>query len=109
MIVGSIANDRMFYVIDNFFIGNVTDSALVHSLAALQLGKQYVAVSQKGCDAVRIECEVPLSYLERLFMKDISEENRSKGVSLANDICKNYRREGLFFDEILDRANTGDV
>lgn len=109
LIVGSIANDRMFYVIDNFFIGNVTDSALVHSLAALQLGKQYVAVSQKGCDAVRIECEVPLSYLERLFMKDISEEKRSKGVSLANDICKNYRREGLFFDEILDRANTGDV
>ena len=42
-------------------------------------------------------------------MKDISEEKRSKGVSLANDICKNYRREGLFFDEILDRANTGDV
>ena len=109
LIVGSIANDRMFYVIDNFFIGNVTDSALVHSLAALQLGKQYVAVSQEGCDAVRIECEVPLSYLERLFMKDISEENRSKGVSLANDICRNYRREGLFFDEILDRANTGDV
>ena len=107
LIVGSIANDRMFYVIDNFFIGNVTDSALVHSLAALQLGKQYVAVSQKGCNAVRIECEVPLSYLERLFMKDISEENRSKGVSLANDICRNYRREGLFFDEILDKANAG--
>lgn len=107
LIVGSIANDRMFYVIDNFFIGNVTDSALVHSLAALQLGKQYVAVSQKGCDAVRIECEVPLSYLERLFMKDISEENRAKGVSLANDICRNYRREGLFFDEILDKANAG--
>lgn len=107
LIVGSIANDRMFYVIDNFFIGNVTDSALVHSLAALQLGKQYVAVSQKGCDAIRIECEVPLSYLERLFMKDISEENRAKGVSLANDICRNYRREGLFFDEILDKANAG--
>ena len=107
LIVGSIANDRMFYVIDNFFIGNVTDSALVHSLAALQLGKQYVAVSQKGCNAVRIECEVPLSYLERLFMKDISEENRAKGVSLANDICRNYRREGLFFDEILDKANAG--
>ena len=109
LIVGSIANDRMFYVIDNFFIGNVTDSALVHSLAALQLGKQYVAVSQKGCDAVCIECEVPLSYLERLFMKDTSEENRAKGVSLANDICRNYRREGLFFDEILDRANAGNM
>ena len=107
LIIGSIANDRMFYVIDNFFIGNVTDAALINSLAALQLGKQYVAVSQKGCDAVRIEAEVTLSYLERLFMKEVAEENRARGISLANDICKNYRREGLFFDEILDEAKAG--
>lgn len=107
MIIGSIANDRMFYVIDNFFIGNITDTALIHSLSALQLGKQYVAISQKGCDAIRIEKEINLSYLERLFMKEVAEENRTKGISLANDICKNYRREGLFFDEILDQAKDG--
>lgn len=107
LVIGNIANDRMFFVIDNFFVGNVTDTALVHSLSALQLGKQYVAVSQKGCDAVRIEAEVSLSYLERLFMKEVAEENRTKGISLANDICKNYRREGMFFDEILDGAMGG--
>ena len=108
LIIGNIANDRMFYVIDNFFIGNVTDAALVNSLSALQLGKQYVAVTQAGCDAVKIECEVSLSYLERMYMKDVSSENRAKGVSLANNICKNYRREGKFFDEILDEAMTGE-
>ena len=107
LIIGSIANDRMFYVIDNFFIGNITDAALINSLSALKLGKQYVAVTQKGCDAVRVECEVPLSYLEILFIKDIAEENRVRGVSLANDICKKYRREGKFFDEILDEATNG--
>ena len=107
LVIGSIANDRMFYVIDNFFIGNVTDAALVGSLSALQLGKQFVAVTQKGCDAVKIEAEVELSHLERLFMKEVAEANRAKGVSLANDICKNYRREGLFFDEILERAKNG--
>ena len=104
LIIGSIADDRMFYVIDNFFIGNVTDVALVNSLSALQLGKQYVTVSQKGCDAVRIEAEIPLSHLERLVMKEVANQNRAKGISLANDICKNYRREGKFFDEILDDA-----
>ena len=109
IIIGCIANDRMFYVIDNFFIGNVTDAALVGSLSALQLGKQYVAVTQKGCDAVRIETEVEISHLERLFMKEVAEANRAKGVSLANDICKNYRREGLFFDEILERAQNGGL
>lgn len=107
IIVGSIANDRMFYVIDNFFIGNITDAALINSLSALKLGKQYVAVTQKGCDAVRIEKEISISYLEKLFMKEISAENREKGTALANDICKNHRREGLFFDEILDQAAEG--
>lgn len=107
LIIGNIANDRMFFVIDNFFIGNVTDTALVNSLSALQLGKQYVAVSQKGCDAVRVESEISLSYLERLFIKNTAEENRAKGISLANDICRNYRRKGLFFDEILNKAKNG--
>ena len=104
MIVGSIADDRMFYVIDNFFLGNITDAALVNSLSALELGKQYVAITQNACDAVKIECEVELSYLERQFFKDIAGENRANGVSLANEICKNYRREGMFFDELLDVA-----
>ena len=107
LIIGSIANDRMFYVIDNFFIGNITDAALVNSLAALQLGKQYVAVTQKACDTVKIEAEIELSYLERLFIKEVAEENRAKGISLAGEICRNYRRKGLFFDEILDEARKG--
>ena len=107
LLIGSIANDRMFYVIDNFFIGNITDAALVHSLSALQLGSQYVAVSQRGCDAIHIETEIEFSYLERAFIKEVAEENRARGVSLANGICKNYRREGLFFDEILDNAKAG--
>ena len=101
VIVGSIANDRMFYVLDNFFLGNITDKALVMSLSALQLGKQYVAVTEKACSHATIEAEIELSYLERVFLRDLSESNRIKGVNLANQICKDYRREGLFFDEIL--------
>lgn len=107
LVIGSIANDRMFFVIDNFFVGNITDAALINSLSALELGKQYVAVTQKGCNAVRIEKEIPVSYLEKLFIKEVSEENRVKGSSLAKDICRSYRREGLFFDEILDQAAGG--
>ena len=107
LVSGRIANDRMFFVIDNFFVGTITDAALVNSLSALQLGRQYVAISQKACDAVRIEKEITISHLERLFLQEVSAENRTKGVSLANDICKNYRREGKFFDEILDEAKVG--
>ena len=66
-----------------------------------------MAVSQKGCGAVRIEREIELSHMERQFLQDEAEQNRVKGVSLANEICKNYRREGRFFDEILDNVKTG--
>lgn len=104
LVIGSIANDRMFYVLDNFFLGNITDTALVNSLSALKLGKQYVATTEKACASVRIEKEIPLSMLERKFLQDESEVNRQTGITLANDICKNYRREGMFFDEILDEA-----
>ena len=104
LVIGSIANDRMFYVLDNFFTGGITDMALVNSLSALKLGKQYVATTEKACAAVRIEKELPISMMERRFLQDESEANRQKGIHLANDICKNYRREGKFFDEILDEA-----
>ena len=104
LVIGNIADDRMFNVIDDFFEGMITDKALVSSLSALKFGKQYVMLTQKGCDRVRIEKEISLSYLERKCLQKISIENRLKGVNLANDICKNYRREGYFFDELLDSA-----
>ena len=107
VIVGSIANDRMCYVLDNFFLGNITDKALVMSLSALQLGQQYVAVTEKACRHAAIETEIELSYLERTFLRDLSESNRVKGVNLANEICRDYRREGQFFDEILKEATGG--
>jgi len=104
VIAGSIANDRIFYVLDNFFLGNITDKALVMSLSALQLGKQYAAITKKACRNVKIEAEVELSHLERVFLRDLAESNRVKGVNLANEICRDYRREGRFFDEILKEA-----
>lgn len=104
LVIGYIANDRMFYVIDSFFQGTITDAALINSLSALKLGKQYVMVTQKGCDHTHIAAEVGLSYLERLSIQSVAGENREKGFSLANDICKNYRREGKFFDELLEES-----
>ena len=104
VIVGSIANDRMFYVLDNFFLGNITDKALVMSLSALRQGEQYVVITGKACEHVKIEAEVELSGLERIFLRDLSASNRVKGVNLANEICRDYRREGRFFDEILKEA-----
>ena len=108
MAIGSIANDRMFFVIDNFFQENITDIALINSLSALQLGKQYVALTEKACKAIKVEKEIELTYFEKKILQKVSEGNRQKGIDLANEICKSHRREGKFFDEILDEALKGD-
>ena len=101
MIIGNIANDRMFVVLDRFFSGEITDLALINSLSALKLGKQYVALTKKACSKIQILDETELSEKERSILKKESEANRSRGIAMANEICRKYRREGRFFDEIL--------
>lgn len=101
MIIGYIANDRMFVVLDRFFSGEITDLALVHSLSALKLGKQYVALTEKACGKIKILDEQRISQEQRIRLKKESESNRRKGIALAEEMCRKYRREGLFFDEII--------
>lgn len=101
MIVGNIANDRMFVVLDRFFHGEITDIALIQCLSALKLGKQYVALTQKACNNIDIIKEEKLSPENLSQLKQQSELNRQEGITLANEICRKYRREGQFFDEII--------
>ena len=104
VISGNIADDRMFYVLDNFFQGNITDKALVESISALKLGEQYAAVTEKACKKVCIEKEIELSFLERKCLQQAAYKKRQEGISLAGEICRRYRREGLYFDEIIANA-----
>lgn len=101
MIIGYIANDRMFVVLDRFFNGEITDLALINSLSALKLGKQYVALTKKACQKIKILDEQELTEDDRKKLKQKGEANRSKGISIADEICRKYRRDGRFFDEIL--------
>ncbi len=66
MMIGYIANDRMFVVLDRFFNGEIMDMALMHSLSALKLGKQYVALTEKACEKIEILDEHRLTEDDRL-------------------------------------------
>ena len=92
----------MFVVLDRFFDGDITDIALVESLSALKLGIQYVAITQKACNSITILNEQKLSEVQKKILISKSELNRQMGISLANEICKKYRREGKYFDEIIN-------
>ena len=101
LIIGYIANDRMYTELSRFFNRTLTDVALINCLSALDLGKQYVAVSEKACKQIKVLKEYPLSQLELALLKDMSAERRKEGIALAEEIEVKYRREGKLFDEIL--------
>ncbi len=101
VIIGYIANDRMYTELSRFFNRTLTDVVLINCLSALDLGKQYVAISEKACKQIKILKEEPLSQLELSLLKDMSTQRRKEGIALAEEIEVKYRREGKFFDEIL--------
>ena len=101
VISGFIANDRMYRVMKSFFEKEITDVALIHSLSALDLGRQYVCKTQKACDRLEIMDKRELTSLELAILRDKSIVRRQEGIDLTEEILLKYRREGKFFDEIL--------
>ena len=101
LVVGYIANDRMYTELARFFRGDISDVALLNCLSALDLGKQVVAVSEKACRQIRILKEEALTGLEQSFLEEMSSKRRKEGIRLADEITKKHRREGKFFDEII--------
>ena len=101
MVIGYIVNDRMFVVLDRFFSGEITDVALIHSLSALKLGKQYVALTEKACSQIEIMHKEDLNAKDCDQLRHQSDAFRREGINLADEICRRYRRDGRFFDEII--------
>ena len=101
IIVGYIANDRMYTELSRFFNRTLTDVALINCLSALDLGMQYVAITEKACKQVKVIKEETVHPLELSALIDLSVARRKEGIALAEEIEIKYRREGKFFDEIL--------
>lgn len=101
LIIGCIANDRLYTELTRFFNGDITDVALMNCLVALDLGKQYVAKTQKGCDAFSIISESKIYPLQLTSLQSKAAIRRKESYALASQIEKQYRRVGKYFDEIL--------
>ena len=63
--------------------------ALIHSLSALKLGKQYVALTEKACKKIKILDEQVLSEKDRDKLKQESEANRSKALQWQRKFAEN--------------------
>ncbi len=101
MISGFMTNDGMFVILNRFFNGEITDRALFYSLLAMNLNKQYVALTEKACRQIQIYGEEGFSEEEKDLLIDRYGTERGESLTRADEICRKYRREGKYFDEII--------
>ncbi len=101
VVVGYIADDRMYRVMKSFFEKEITDAALIHSLSSLKLGRQYVCKTLKACNQLEIISKREMKPLELNILREKSIVRRQESINLTEEILIKYRREGKFFDEIL--------
>ncbi len=100
-IVAPIADNRMFEIIDQFIDGEITEVQCQHCLSATNLGNQYVFVSQKALDQIKI--------LERCYLADAEKESylnsRQESYEVNQDkikiVRKQYRGQGNYIEDIL--------
>ena len=107
-IYGKIANDRIYYVLNRFFDRLFTDAVMLESLKALNLGNQFCAVTSRACSAVSIVDSRPVGAAERAVLREKAHRQRQLAIDRTSDIVTARRREGLFFDEILERLAKED-
>ena len=101
VIVGPIADNKMFEVLSQFSSGKITTVEAIHALSASRLGKQYVIKSEKALNE--------LVFLDRLYLCD-EEKHKSLIESKEQELLiqtkldyakRNFRGKGFYIDEVL--------
>jgi len=100
-IVAPIADNRMFEIIDSFIDGEITDVQCQHCLSATNLGNQYVFVTPKALNQVKLlhHCYLAPSEKKAYLSSKMDEHKVSNDkVKLAR---KQYRGQGNYIEDIL--------
>ena len=103
VVCGLIADDRSAYAFGRFLDGAMTDLCLIECIRHFELGFQYAFKSLKACNALEI---IETEEIKGEAYSSASHEKRKRiGTSqeIVADLEKQYRREGLYIDELLER------
>ena len=100
-IVAPIADNRMFRIIDSFIAGEITDEQCKHCLAATDLGKQYVFLTDKSVRQIKIleRCFICEKEKEHFLLQ--KEDDLKMGDQKVRAARSKYRGAGQYIDEIL--------
>lgn len=100
-IIAPIADNKMFVTINEFIEGNLTDEQCKHCLAAINLGMQYVFLTEKAASRLKIVERCYVCDKEREHYKKLKEDYRKLGNDKVKLAKAQYRGVGKYIDEVL--------
>ncbi len=100
-VIAPIADNRMFEIIDSFIDGEITDVQCQHLLSATDLGYQYVCLSQRALDNIRILRHCYLSPAEKTYYLEARQQASALGRDKVRVARRQYRGQGRYIEEIL--------
>lgn len=100
-IIAPIADNRMFQIINSFIEGEITDEQCKHCLAATNLGRQYVFITDKAVRNLKILERGYISGSERRFYTQAKSDEAKLGEDKVKLARRQYRGKGKYIDDIL--------
>jgi len=100
-IIAPIADNRMFQIINSFISGEITDKQCEHCLSAINLGMQYVFLTEKALKQVRPVERCYIAQNERKYYAEIRSGESRLGEDKVKLARIKYRGQGKYIDEIL--------
>lgn len=100
-IIAPIADNRMFEIIDSFIDGEITDVQCQYCLSATNLGNQYVFLTPRAVQQVKLLHHCYLAQAEKkAYLSSKMDEHRISNdkVKIAR---KQYRGQGEYIEDIL--------
>ena len=101
IIIAPIADNRMFDLISEFVDGAITNEQCKHTLAATNLGNQYVIKSKKALEKLDFIKLFFLSSKEKEMYKNKRLENNNINLNKVKVARIEYRGKGQYIDELL--------
>ncbi len=100
-IIAPIADNRMFQIINSFIEGDITDEQCRHSLAASNLGMQYILLSEKAVSQLKIIEHCYISSNEKEHYQTLRTQETKLGKDKVKIAKTQYRGKGHYIDEIF--------
>ena len=101
VVIAPIADNKMFYVMEQFANGDINADVALHSLSASKLGLQYIFRTEKAIDKLIPVEKYYISEPERNDCKNTLIE-RGFEIDTKLKLAKREYRTGLYIEEILE-------